>query len=63
MVDYIKRKGNMKEIRNPDNKRIFDISDDNKVIFLVIKGCETKIVANPDGTLKMIHKKKSKIKK
>ena len=53
----------MKEIRNSDNKRIFDISDDNKMIFLIIKGCETKIIANPDGTLKVINIKNPKNKK
>lgn len=63
MVNYVKRKGNMKEIRNSDNKRIFDISDDNKMIFLIIKGCETKIIANPDGTLKVINIKNPKNKK
>lgn len=62
MVNYVKRKDNMKEIRNSDNKRIFDISDDNKMIFLIIKGCETKIIANPDGTLKVINIKNTKNK-
>ena len=50
----------MKEVRNIDNKRIFDMSDDNRVIYIRIKGCETKITANPDGTLKVTHTKISK---
>ena len=47
----------MQEIRNIDNKRIFDMSDDGRVIYIRIKGCETTITANPDGTLNVTHKK------
>ena len=46
----------MKEVRNIDNKRIFDISDDEKVIYLRVKNCETQITANPDGTLNVTHR-------
>lgn len=47
----------MKGVRNIDNKRIFDMSDDNRVIYIRIKGCETTITANPDGTLNVTHTK------
>lgn len=50
----------MKEVRNIDSKRIFDMSDDNRVIYIRIKGCETTITANPDGTLNVTHKKSKK---
>ena len=46
----------MKEVRNTDNKRIFDMSDDERVIYLRVKNCETQITANPDGTLKVTHR-------
>lgn len=43
----------MKEIRNLNNKRVCDISKDQKVIEIVQQGCLTRITANPDGTLKV----------
>lgn len=51
----------MKVVRNINNKRIFDMSDDNREIYIRIKDCETTITANPDGTLNVTHKKIKKI--
>lgn len=41
----------MTEVRNLKNKRVCDLSEDHKVVEIVIKGCKTRITANPDGTL------------
>lgn len=41
----------MSEVRNLNNKRVCDVSEDRKVVEIVIKGCKTRITANPDGTL------------
>lgn len=40
-------------VRNNNGKRVCDISADHKVIEIEIKGCITRITANPDGTLKI----------
>jgi len=40
-------------VRNNSGKRVCDISADHKVIEIEIKGCITRITANPDGTLKI----------
>lgn len=47
----------MQEVRNINNKRICDISNDKKVIEICLKGCLTIITANSDGTLNIINKK------
>ena len=41
----------MEEVRNASGKRVCDISADHKTIEIVIRGCVTRITANPDGTL------------
>ncbi|MGN0149553.1 MAG: hypothetical protein ACI4C7_04800 [Clostridia bacterium] len=43
----------MDEFRNLNGKRVCDISADHRVIEITIKGCITRITANPDGTLKI----------
>lgn len=40
-------------VRNNNGKRVCDISADHKVIVIEIKGCITRITANPDGTLEI----------
>ncbi|MGI6737789.1 MAG: hypothetical protein ACOX54_00050 [Christensenellales bacterium] len=45
----------MQEVRNINNKRICDISNDQKVIEIRLKNCLTIITANPDGTLNITH--------
>ena len=45
----------MSEIKNLDSKRVCDISSDRKVIEIRKKECVTRITANPDGTLAIIH--------
>ena len=40
-------------VRNFNGKRVCDISGDRRVIEIVLKGCVTRITANPDGTLKV----------
>jgi hypothetical protein len=47
----------MKEVENLDKKRVCDISADHRVVEIRRKGCVTRITANPDGTLKIIHKR------
>lgn len=41
----------MEEIRNLNGKRVCDMSLDRKVVIIILKGCETRITANSDGTL------------
>jgi hypothetical protein len=45
----------MEEIRNPNGKRVADKSKDNRVVVIRLKNCDTRITANPDGTLKIEH--------
>ena len=49
----------MKEVRNADDKRICDISEDGKFIVIERKGCVTRITANPDGTLNIVNEPKA----
>ena len=41
----------MEVIKNLNNKRICDRSDDGRIVQIVQKDCMTLITANPDGTL------------
>ena len=45
----------MEPVKNPNGKRICDISHDRMVVEIVQKGCLTRITASPDGTLKIEH--------
>lgn len=45
----------MTEVRNINKKRVGDVSKDNRVFEIHIKGCITRITANTDGTLKITH--------
>lgn len=45
------------EVNNLDHKRICDISDDRKFVIIRKKDCLTRIYANPDGTLVVIHER------
>ena len=47
----------MQEVNNLNHKRICDISNDAKVIIIRKKDCITRIMANPDGTLSIIHER------
>ena len=47
----------MIEVRNINNKRICDISNDHKVIEIRLKNCLTIITANPDGSLNITHER------
>ena len=38
-------------VKDLNNHRAFDISDDGKEITITKKGCKAHITANPDGTL------------
>jgi hypothetical protein len=51
----------MREVRNINNKRICDISNDQKVIEIRLKNCLTIITANPDGTLNITHQHKKDV--
>jgi len=45
----------MNEVRNLNNKRVADISEDRRFLVIVEKGYVTHITANPDGTLNITH--------
>ena len=45
----------MEQIKNLDDKRVCDKSKDGKVIEIRKKDCITRITANADKTLKIIH--------
>ena len=45
----------MSTVKNLNNKRICDISEDDKTITIKLKNCATTIRANPDGTLSVSH--------
>lgn len=59
-LSIAQRKGDMNtlnEIRNLDQKRVCDISDDRKILVITKKGCQTIINVNKDGTLQISHKR------
>ena len=45
----------MEEVRNLNKKRVCDISNDKHTVVIVQGGCRTRITANPDGTLSVVH--------
>lgn len=45
----------MEIIKNLNNKRVCDRSQDQKVIEIIQKDCMTRITGNPDGTLNIEH--------
>ena len=47
----------MNQVLDLNNKRVFDISDDKKIIELRLKNCITTVSTNPDGTFNISHKK------
>ena len=47
----------MKEVKNLDLKRVCDISADKRVIVIRKKNCVTRIIANPDSTLKVVQER------
>jgi len=47
----------MTEVRNLNKKRIGDVSKDIRVFEIQIKDCVTKITANADGTLNIMHER------
>ena len=53
----IKKKGGapMEIIKNLNNKRVCDRSQDQKVVEIIQKDCMTRITGNPDGTLNIEH--------
>lgn len=51
----------MQEVRNTNNKRICDISNDKKIIEIYLKDCLTTITANPDGTFNITHQNKNDV--
>lgn len=46
---------NSHAVKNLDNKRVCDISDDDRSVVIKLKNCATTIQANPDGTLTVSH--------
>ncbi len=49
----------MSEVKNLDGKRVCDITPDKKIVEIGKKDCITRITANPDGTLKVEHTRKT----
>ena len=49
----------MQKELNLDLKRVCDVSSDKKVVEIRLKDCVTKITANPDGTLNIIHERET----
>ncbi len=49
----------MKEVRNADDKRVCDISEDGRTMVIERKGCKTIVTANPDGTLNIVNEPKA----
>lgn len=47
----------MTEVRNFNQKRVGDISADKRIFEIRLKDCITRIIAQPDGTLSIIHEK------
>ena len=47
----------MSEVKNLDHKRVCDVSSDERAIEIRRKECVTRIIANPDGTLKITHER------
>lgn len=47
----------MFEIKNLDQKRVCDLSDDKKTLIIQKKGCVTIVKANDDGTLFVTQKR------
>jgi hypothetical protein len=45
----------VEKVLNLDKKRICDISADEKVIVIRHKDCVTRITANSDGKLNIVH--------
>lgn len=43
------------DVRNANNKKIAEISDDRREVIISIKGAITKIIAQKDGTLKIVN--------
>ena len=50
----------MKEVRNLDQKRVCDISDDGKEAYIKLKDCVTVITVGRDGKLVLKQLKESK---
>jgi len=47
----------MNEVTNLDDKRVCDISTDAKTVEIRRKNCITRITANPNGSLNVIHER------
>lgn len=47
----------MNQVKNLNQKRVCDISDDRKTLFIRRGDCVTEVRANDDGTLIISHRK------
>ncbi len=52
---FPRRRATMEQIKNLDDKRVCDKSNDGRIIEIRKKDCITRITANEDGTLKITH--------
>lgn len=50
----------MEQIKDLNNKRVCDLSDDKKTAEIRRGDCVTRIRAKPDGTLTVTHEKDAK---
>jgi len=47
----------MSEVKNLNDKRVCDVSNDARTIEIKLKDCITRITANPDGTLNIVQER------
>ena len=47
----------MSEVVNLDHKRVCDMSADARIVLIRRKDCVTRITVNPNGTLRITHKR------
>ena len=47
----------MVEVRNLNKKRVGDVSKDVRLFEIKINDCVTRITANQDGTLNIVHER------
>lgn len=45
----------MRQVRNLDNKRVLDLSDDERIAVIRKGNCVTTISVKPDRTLRITH--------
>ena len=49
----------MREVRNSDGRLVCRINETTGAVEISIKGCVTLIIRNPDGTVEIVHSKRT----